>query len=55
MKHEQPRFIMRRDGKQWRIWDRDQANWRGKGSLDPSRLFARLNALNDQRKREQHE
>ncbi len=25
------RFIIRKDGKKWRVWDRQQGKWRGKG------------------------
>lgn len=32
------RFIMRRDGDKWRLWDRLQGKWRGKGVVNSADL-----------------
>jgi hypothetical protein len=40
------RFIVRIDGQKWRIWDRDQAKWRGKAKDYYSDISAELRRLN---------
>lgn len=48
------RFIMRLYENRWRIWDRQQSNWRGPPASTPEgivTLKARLHALNTRRER----
>jgi hypothetical protein len=44
MKH---RFILRKDGNLWRIYDRQQGKWRGKGSDNSVGLLMQLDRLNN--------
>jgi transposase len=51
----QARFISRRDGDGWRIWDRDQGQWRGKRKASFTEISPALDKLNKPKRKRKEE